>query len=762
MQIQDFKAIVTTFADPGTDIEFERDQILISVNGDLIQARISMRSGDVFIDVDGAVLPANKWILERLAKLRLLATRLRDTVPRTEHFVPPSATLLPTLSSSPSEDVLRTENALDATLKELDAPSPLETTVLYITSDAGEGKTSLINELARKQAQRFTDNQSDWVLVPIPLGGRHFLRFDDITVGALQNRYRFPFLHYTSFLALVRMGVIVPAFDGFEEMFVENSSGEALSAMGILVNSLESQGSMLLAARKAYFEFENLKSQEKLFDPIRKLSVGFAKLELLRWERKHFLDYCRNRQIQAATELYNRASERLGANHALLTRAVLVKRLVDVAVSTNDQDALFELLHKSGSDFFSVFVRSIIEREANDKWLDRSGENDVGCPLLSIDEHCELLAQIAIAMWESQLDFIKRDNLEFVADYFCETTRKTAFQGQQIRERVRGHALLVPSANANGALAFDHDEFRMFFLGEGIGQLIRFTEANSKTDVYRLLRKGPLPTQTRLAAILSLERNSSNERQGIAAGLLDVCNMDSHASHAHENASSLLLSALSGCDVIGFQISGLAFGVDCLRDKKLKGIAFTDCYFAATSLELATLDSCSFSHCRFTQIRLHGSTAIEGTSLSDCSIDSISDADRGVETWDPNDIKKGLMHAGFDIPNVSEDDITEEVSEDDFDETVGCVTKLVRYFMRSTHISESVMLMKLGGRGQGFIDSALPQLLTHGVLEEIHNYGSGNQRRFRLAVPLEDINKASSEHASSFQDFLQCFHSASN
>src|SRR5690606_29378278 len=123
------------------------------------------------------------------------------------------------------------------------------------------------------------------------LGGRHFLRFDDITIGALQNRYRFQFLYYNSFLALVRMGLIVPAFDGFEEMFVESSSGEALSAMGILVGSLNSQGAIVVAARKAYFEFENLRTQERLFDTIRTHSVSFEKLELQRWSEEQFLSY---------------------------------------------------------------------------------------------------------------------------------------------------------------------------------------------------------------------------------------------------------------------------------------------------------------------------------------------------------------------------------------------------------------------------------------------------------------------------------------
>ena len=227
MQISDFKSIVMTFADPGTDMLFDKAQLLISVNDDLIAASITTKSGDVYVDEGSGQEPASKWILTRLARLPLLATRLKESVPPTEYFVSPTASLLPTLEKGPQEQVVMTTDALHTTLDTIDDHSPLETMVLYITSDAGEGKTSLINELAHTQAQRFSANESDWLLVPIPLGGRHFLRFDDITVGALQNRYRFPFLYYNSFLALVRMGVIVPAFDGLEEMFVEGSSGEA-------------------------------------------------------------------------------------------------------------------------------------------------------------------------------------------------------------------------------------------------------------------------------------------------------------------------------------------------------------------------------------------------------------------------------------------------------------------------------------------------------------------------------------------------------
>jgi hypothetical protein len=106
--------------------------------------------------------------------------------------------------------------------------------VIYLTSDAGEGKTTLINHIARFQAESYKKKETDWLLVPVTLGGRPFMRLDDVVVGELANRLKFLFLYYQAFLELVRMGVIVLALDGFEEMFVETSSGDATSALGNL------------------------------------------------------------------------------------------------------------------------------------------------------------------------------------------------------------------------------------------------------------------------------------------------------------------------------------------------------------------------------------------------------------------------------------------------------------------------------------------------------------------------------------------------
>lgn len=754
MHINEFKQVVKTFSDPESEFLIEGSKFLMSANDQIIEAELSRQSGDVFVNEGDGPIPASKWIVNKLARLPSLAHRIRETVGNTPHFVPPVVSLLSSLEVRPEETIVHSDDGANIALEALTNSCVLETTILYITSDAGEGKTSLIGELARAQAERYLSGEADWLLVPIPLGGRHFLRFDDITVGALQNRYRFSALYYDSFLALVRMGVIIPAFDGFEEMFVEGSSGEALSAMGILVANLDSMGAMVIAARKAYFEFENLKTQERLYDTISDYRVGFARLEINRWGKPQFIQYCINRGVVDPEVLYERVSERLESTHSLLTRPVLVRRLVDIAIKTATLDEFLKAVHSSGSDFFSVFVRGIIEREANEKWLDRSGE--VGMSLLTVDEHCQLLSQVAVAMWDARVDYLKQDLLEFVADYFCENRRKTPPQAQQIRERLRGHALLILSQNAKLAVEFDHEEFRHFFLGEGLAEQLKPMDDKARGEMLSFLRKGLLPRHSERAFMRAIIRDKVVERLDAAKFLLEIAALDGQASFTQQNCSSLVLRLLKNVDGGGLLLEDLAFGSDVLRDRNLKNLEFRKCYFAPTSLETSQLIGCSFVDCNFVQLRIYGSTKVVKSSLSrDTKIDSIQFPDREVDIWDPAVIRSESIRSGFtwdaDETPSGDPDFSPEVQSDD--ELKQC-SKLIRYFMRSTHISESIMAIKLGNSAQHFLDEEVPRLLEVGLLAEIENRGAGGQRRFKLGLPLEVVNQITAKSNGSYERFL--------
>jgi hypothetical protein len=105
MQITDFKSIVSAFADPGSEILYDKSKVVIAVNGELLDVAISTKGGDVLVDDGNGAIPASTWILTRLAKLSLLASRLREAVGETKMFVSPAATLLPSLEKRPDETV---------------------------------------------------------------------------------------------------------------------------------------------------------------------------------------------------------------------------------------------------------------------------------------------------------------------------------------------------------------------------------------------------------------------------------------------------------------------------------------------------------------------------------------------------------------------------------------------------------------------------------------------------------------------------------
>ncbi len=75
--------------------------------------------------------------------------------------------------------------------------------------------------------------------------------------------------------------------------------------------------------------------------------------------------------------------------------------------------------------------------------------------------------------------------------------------------------------------------------------------------------------------------------------------------------------------------------------------------------------------------------------------------------------------------------------------------------MRATHINEEVFRQKLGTRASDFFQLVLPKMLDAQVLCETTYLGAGKQRRFRLGVPMRNIDGAVPATVSSLDDFLK-------
>ena len=168
MTLDEFQQVLTTFADRPADIDLDRNRLLVAIRDEMVEADLSVQAGDLFVAEQGIKMRAPRWIAERVARMPLLADRILSQIPPDPFFIDPAGRLTDRLDRSPHDD--QELDVVDVTtrlLHLLDEQPAGTATGLYLTSDAGEGKTTLIRHLAHIQAKKYKGKKSDWLLVPI-------------------------------------------------------------------------------------------------------------------------------------------------------------------------------------------------------------------------------------------------------------------------------------------------------------------------------------------------------------------------------------------------------------------------------------------------------------------------------------------------------------------------------------------------------------------------------------------------------------------
>src|SRR6185503_15607217 len=686
MNLQDFKRVLISFADSADDIMVDRGNVTGFIRGECIEIQLIDKEGEVYVKEDQEESRARTWIAKRLAQLEQLADRIKEYSPIIDDFINPTGVLLDDIDSDPSETEKPTDNVTECLRAKLGEKIPGTTSVVYLTSDAGEGKTTIINHLAVKQAELFKKKKTDWLLVPIPLGGRPFLRFDDIIVASLVSRLRFRLFYYESFIELVKLGLIVPAFDGFEEMFMVNSSGEALSATGQLMTKLNSSGNVLIAARQAYFDYKGFGAQAKLFDTISMDSVAFAKVAINRWNKDQFEEYAITRNIEDGEAIYNIVKDQLGADHPLLTRPVLVNKLLSVVESTGNISKISSALINS-TDYFPNFVDAIIVREADTKWIDISGEHK---PLLTIKQHYELLATLAEEMWLNNTNALSLSIIDLLADLYSESNGFSVQISRQVKERLKQHALIVKAEGTN-QLRFDHEEFQEFFLGISFYNALK---SNKIQEFKNLLRRGLIFGQT-VEVIATYSRKEDGISLTEAANVFKIIQLNENStSYVKENCGNIILKILSAKDSFGIVLENYAFPVDSLKGVSLTNLIIKNSYFQTTAMVGSTIHNCIFESCTFDNLEIgQNHTKVDLCLFKQCEIISVQNTTKELDYYDPFNIQRELLSFGFTFERNSE---IEEIVETEIkvDEDLALVQKALRRFIRGSQINDNVFRIK--------------------------------------------------------------------
>ena len=745
MNLQEFESVMAAFVDRPSALEISKGQIVAEIRDQVLSASLREKEGDLWVQEGSEEMTARNWVCNRIARLPLLADHLIEYVESENSFVPPSGKLLGVDDHGLQFEEEAIENAQAVICSFFEQKMPSVSNVLYLTSDAGEGKTTLINQLALEQARKYKSGKASWMLVPIRLGGRQFMRLDDVIVAEFTNRLRY-MVFFESFLQLMRMNVIIPALDGFEEVFVESSTGEGASALGSLISSLEGNGSVLVAARKALFEIQNFSTQAKFFDSLNAESdVVFSRLSLDRWSREQFCNYAQKRRIDNGPAIYQAVSKRLGERHPLVTRAVLVHRLLDIAMNSSIDDLMSKLGSKP-EDYFYEFVDTLIEREAMEKWVDRTGES--AQPLLSQKEHHALLASIAREMWINSSDALKDEYLDLVASIFAEECGKGPELARQIAERLHNHSLLVSNQLGKRQLRFDHEDFRWFFLGQSLS---RNLIADSEQELLSMLRVSGLDERTAESAIAGVARTSGSVAK-LATHLVNISKRSTDTSYTKQNAGILIGKLLQQGDLAGATIEDVFFPDNALSNIHINSVSFFRCHFQPTTLVASELENVIFDNCVFERIEPDPNVKITSVKFKMTNVQSFYDSTSDRKVFEPLEIRKGLKELGFGFEEREEQIGPLERNEGDVSR-MNLVERALRAFMRSSQINENLFRRKLGERANEFIEDYLPLLLDNGVIKDVQYKGAGDQKRYKLSIPMKNIEPAI-RNAKSFEEFF--------
>ena len=439
------------------------------------------------------------------------------------------------------------------------------------------------------------------------------------------------------------------------------------------------------------------------------------------------------------------------SGHPLLTRAVFVKRLVEIANSA-ERDKLLEEIQPE-ENYFLPFIDKILTREINEKWIDKYGEPPQ--PLLSLEEHHQVLRLLAEEMWISKTGSLSSEMCSSLADLFCEIRGIKPTSARQIRERLSQHALLVSVGSNKNQVAFDHDHFREFFLGEQIGM---YLADSAKSDLRKMLRAELLPNWTLDSAVSVALRRGASAKQ-VATVVMETAESESPASFTRENSGALCIRLLEHAEGVAIDVRQVALPGDALRGRKLTGASFTECYFRPSSLYGSHLERVVFRACDFDRLDVDASFRVEGVQFVDCRIHGLSIERQGSDTeiYDPSRINRYLEMIGCAISGAGLGEASEQTVAEimDIDPQLQIVRKLLMIFMRSTQVSDHILNLRLGVHAHKFFSEIRSELLDVGVLAEVKHTGAGSIHRYRLGRQVSVIEEALTSCNGSYSEFLK-------
>ena len=280
-------------------------------------------------------------------------------------------------------------------------------------------------------------------------------------------------------------------------------------------------------------------------------------------------------------------------------------------------------------------------------------------------------------------------------------------------------------------------------------------------EIRTFLSVNVIPTATAEQAVQYLVRNNADT--GKVLSLLQSINETEAAfSFCKENCAALTirLAECLGESPAPVAFKNMYFSAGALSGRTLRNLRFLACQFQPTSIEQTSFHGVAFSDCEFERLEIDRDRSLSECTFANCDIQSLIVHPDEEHFFNPMVIAGEMRKVGATIPDSTP---AAKIETHEPDDRVRMTERFLRSFLRSTHIDEEMIRVRMGKNfAPRFASDVLPILLENGFLEEVPWRGRGVQRRFKLAVAMSDVNMALERCSGDFDQFVEALKSVSS
>lgn len=368
------------FIDPGTELRVESSGRTIQVDWFQrgVQRSIAVSGfleGTVVVQANGRrETYAGFFAGPSMGDLAGLAKMMLQAQPKDKLYVRTRARPL-----DAAEADVAYEDAITLITREIDrAGEDANTLLLVITGEPGAGKTCVLQEVVRSTASEYLSGGSKHLYLYINAQGRALARFNEALATELQDLRSQ--LTYHTISTLVRLGLVVPIVDGFDELLGAGGYEDAFSSLSTFLEELDGMGAMVASARSTYYEHEFVMRANRT-SSLGSQAWTQRPIEIAAWSDEEFENYvaeaCGGLPAEVATAKKAAIRTLFDGHEELKRKPFFVARVAELVLegkSFSGQGSLLERL-----------VSAYLLREQTEKLLDRGGK-----PLLSMEQLSQL------------------------------------------------------------------------------------------------------------------------------------------------------------------------------------------------------------------------------------------------------------------------------------------------------------------------------------------------------------------------------------